>query len=253
MDNPLVPARFYAPAAGSAGEVISLPDDEGEHLARVLRLSTGAEIRVFDGAGREFHAVVEDIGRVVRVRLTEAASAAPEPRVAITLAQAVLKGDKMDAVVRDTVMMGVAAIRPIVTARCEVSIGTLERSRRVERWRRIAVASAKQCGRAMVPVVDAPVSFEEGNKSPSWQQPSIRLMLLEPKASADAIPLRELPAHPPPEAIILVGPEGGWSAMEIEFATASSCQLVTLQGPTLRADAMPVIALAALFTHWNVY
>ena len=77
----------------------------------------------------------------------------------LTLAQAVLKGDKMDDVVRDAVMMGVAAIQPIVTARSEVTRAALERGHRRERWQRVAVSSAKQCGRAVVPAVLEPVAF----------------------------------------------------------------------------------------------
>ena len=154
-------ARFYAPGATSAGDLATLPADEAQHLTRVLRLKAGDSIRVFNGRGGEFNATVESVVKqVVRVSVGAAGKPAPETRVAITLAQAVLKGDKMDDVVRDAVMMGVAAIQPIVTVRSEVSLAALERGRRRDRWQRIAISSAKQCGRAVVPTMLDPRPLE---------------------------------------------------------------------------------------------
>ena len=103
-------ARFFAPAAGVTGDRVLLPADEAEHLTRVLRLSPGDRVRVFNGRGAEFEAVVDAADRGgVRLRIGAPCTPAPEPRLAITLVQSVLKGDKMDDVVRDAVMIGVAA------------------------------------------------------------------------------------------------------------------------------------------------
>jgi 16S rRNA (uracil1498-N3)-methyltransferase len=233
---------------------MSLPAEEVEHLTRVLRLSAGAAIRVFDGRGHEFDAVVQEITRGdVRVRIGQAVAAAPEPHLAVTLAQAILKGDKMDDVVRDAVMMGVAAIRPMITARTEAPIAALDRGRRRERWERIAVSSAKQCGRAVVPPIGERQTFDEITRDvEGLRLPSAALMLVEPGAAAGAIPLRDLAGEPPAAATILIGPEGGWTADEVK-AGARGCRLVSLGGLTLRADAVPVIALAALFTRWRVF
>src|ERR687891_618934 len=111
-----VTPRFYAPAA-ARGKTVGLPEDEAQHLTRVLRLKAGTHVVVFDGHGREFDAVVEKATKseVLVVIGALRQTAAREPRVALTLAQAVLKGDKMDGVVRDAVMMGAAAIQPMVT------------------------------------------------------------------------------------------------------------------------------------------
>ena len=137
---------------------------------------------------------------------------AAEARVAVTLVQAVLKSDKMDDVVRDAVMIGVAAIQPIVTARSEVTRASIERGRRRERWERVAVSSAKQCGRAVVPVILEPEPFDAiATLVDERQLPGPALMLVEPQAGADAISLRELDGRPPREASLLIGPEGGWT------------------------------------------
>jgi 16S rRNA (uracil1498-N3)-methyltransferase len=249
-----VAARFFAPSIAEPGALIDLPREEVEHLARVLRLTAGAAIRVFDGRGRECLAVVEDVSRGgARVRVERMLTPAPEPPLAVTLAQAVLKGDKMDAVVRDAVMMGAGAIRPMITARTEVSVAGLERGRRVERWQRIAIASAKQCGRAVIPAIAAPQTVSDIVREAGTRQLSGQaLMLVEPGASPEAIPLRDLAADPPAAATLLIGPEGGWSPEEVALGS-TVCQLVSLGGLTLRADAAAVIGLSALFARWRVY
>jgi 16S rRNA (uracil1498-N3)-methyltransferase len=249
--------RFYAPGAQSGG-VTALPEEEGRHLTRVLRLKEGATIRVFDGRGHEFDAVVEKArvekaGKsdvLVAVGAVRPASAA-EPRVAITLAQAVLKGDKMDDVVRDAVMMGVAAIQPIVTARTEISMATLQRGNRRERWQRIAVSSAKQCGRAVVPDLREPIAFDAIPAAlTALTLPDPGFMFIEPTASGDSIALADIAATPPREATVIIGPEGGWTPEEISRGS-SACTLVTLRSPTLRADAMALVAVAALLAGWK--
>jgi 16S rRNA (uracil1498-N3)-methyltransferase len=126
-----VSARFYAPDVQAEGELATLSADEAQHLARVLRLSAGDRIRVFNGRGAEFDAIIEHVARdEAQVRVGPRRAATSEPRVAVTLAQSVLKGDKMDQVVRDAVMIGVTAIQPVVTARTEISLATVERSGR---------------------------------------------------------------------------------------------------------------------------
>jgi 16S rRNA (uracil1498-N3)-methyltransferase len=250
-----VTARFYAPAAERPGEVIELPSDEAAHLTRVLRLKTGTSVRVFNGRGLEFDGVVDAVANNhVRVRIDEAREVtAAEPRVSVTLAQAVLKGDKMDDVIRDTVMMGATAIQPIVTTRTEVTLAALQRGRRRERWERIAVAAAKQCGRATVPGILDPRPFTDLTTALGHGVlPAPALMLVEPSASGGALSLGELAGSPPREATLVVGPEGGWTPEELDLGSAT-CRLVTLGTRTLRADATPIIALAALFAVWKEY
>src|SRR5436190_15262674 len=102
--------RFFAPALDPGDETVLLPRDEAEHLTRVLRLGVGDTVAVFDGRGREFLARIASADRRdVRVQLLSRLEPPAEPTVPLTLAQAVLKGEKMDDVVRDAVMLGVAA------------------------------------------------------------------------------------------------------------------------------------------------
>ncbi len=236
--------RFLAaidPASGTA----RLSADEARHLSQVLRLGAGDEIAVFDGEGREFRARVETIARdAAVVRLIEEQRPAPEAAVRVTLAQAALKGDKMDDVVRDATMMGVTAIEPLVTAH---TASPLKPGRAPERWQRVAVASAKQCRRAVVPRIG------EGMSLDAWiaaDRASTKVLLVEPLAGVDARPLTEV-APRPASATILIGPEGGWSAAEVAAAVAAGYVPVTLGRRTLRADAMVVVALGVLQFVWG--
>lgn len=244
--------RFLAPEATTAGELVTLSREESQHLTRVLRLAPGDLVVLFNGRGGEFDAVVDGTpraGAVVRVGASR--TPVPEPRVAVTLAQAVLKADKMDDVVRDAVMLGVGAIQPILTTRTETSLAVLHRSQRRERWSRIAIASSKQCGRAVVPIVHDPQALIDVLQSIPSRQGSMALMLVEPGAGG-GIPLRDLEAAMPRSATLIVGPEGGWTSEELQ-AAAGIAQTLTLGSRTLRADAMALVALAALFTRWGEF
>ena len=248
-------ARFYLPRATNSGQVLPLPEDEAQHLTRVLRLGEGSPISVFDGRGREFAAVVEKAGKT-EVLVTvgqEQKPAATEPRVGITLVQAVLKGDKMDDVVRDAVMMGVAAIQPTVTVRTEVSVATLAKGHRRERWQKIAISSAKQSGRATVPEILEPCEFAQIPPAlADTTLPGPVLILVEPSATIMAVAFRDLDPTVPSQAMLMIGPEGGWDPEEIE-STSMICLPVTLGARTLRADAVAVVALSALFTIWKEF
>ncbi len=241
--------RFFAPDAGRSAEdpVVVLPAEEAAHLSRVLRLTTGDSVRVFNGRGDEWQATVREVKRQrVVVTLVDKVAAARESRISIALAVAVLKADKMDRVIRDAVMLGVAEIEPLVTERTETSLSAVMRGTRAARWQRIAMASVKQCGRAVVPLVKLAVSLPawiDTHKGTSW------LMLVEPGAGAEVRELREIRGSS--AVTVMIGPEGGWTSEELQRAAAAGATLVTLGSRTLRADAAPIVALTAFRTLWD--
>jgi 16S rRNA (uracil1498-N3)-methyltransferase len=246
--------RFFAPEALASGDLVTLPDEEAQHLTRVLRLGVGAAVRVFNGIGDEFQSVVEAAAKDgVRVRLGNPTHPVPEAGLQVTLAQAVLKGDKMDDVIRDAVMIGAKAIRPVLTARTEMTAAILEKSRKQDRWERIAISAAKQCGRAIVPPILEPFTFEEliDFLLHKWLAgPSI--MLAEPGVAKTAVPFSELAVEPPSAVTAVIGPEGGWTPEEVE-AAGVVCRLVTMGSRTLRADAMGLIAISAIYSRWKEF
>ena len=244
--------RFFAPTLDFGDETVMLPRDEAEHLRRVLRVGVGDTVSVFDGRGHEYLArVASSIRRDVRLQLISRVEPAAEPSVPMTLVQAVLKADKMDEIVRDAVMLGVAAIQPVVTKRTETTVAMLLRASRVDRWQRVALASAKQSRRAVLPDIRMPLTLETFLDDPPA---ALRLMLVEPAAIGDTIVerLSVFQGHPvPSDAALLVGPEGGWTDEELTMARAHGVRLVTLGQRTLRADAVPIAAISVLQFIWG--
>ena len=242
--------RFFAPAVDAGDEIVDLPRDEAEHLTRVLRLGQGDEVAIFDGRGREYRArVVGAVGRSVRVQLLSRIETTSEPAVPIVLAQSILKGEKMDEVVRDAVMLGVSAIQPLVTTRTETTIAAVIRGARLERWRRVALASVKQSGRALLPEIRTPLTLDTFLEEPPA---ALRLMLVEPSAAASAESIsviRDLPT--PSDVSLMVGPEGGWTAAEWTRTRECGVRIISLGPRTLRADAVPIAALSVLNFLWD--
>ena len=214
--------RFFVPSAETTGSVVELPDEEAGHLIRVLRLGEGAAVRVFDGRGHEWQGIVARLAkRTAAVQLVASEQPAPEPGVDLVLSIAILKSDKMDDVVRDAVMLGVAAIRPVLSERSELRASVVTRSGRVARWQRIAVASAKQSGRAVVPEILPVATLDEMLAVPPERT---RIALVEPGAGVRTCRLGDLPRATAVE--LVVGPEGGWTGGEVQQLGAVS-MLVT--------------------------
>ena len=243
--------RLYAPNLTTSPSVVRLPDDEARHLVQVLLATAGDMVSVFDGRGHEWLGRVTSAGsQGVIVQAIEEIHTAPESSIQIVVAQSVLKAEKMDEVVRDVVMIGAAALQPVISSRTAISASALARGRRVERWQRVALASAKQSGRAVVPPIRAVETFDRLIADVSA---GLKVMFVEPSspggARAMSDSLARLPR--PAAAIVAIGPEGGWSSEEIDRARAAGFTLCTLGSRTLRAERAPLVGLAVLLSCWN--
>src|SRR5258706_5097408 len=156
--------RFYAPPQAFAPDAksVTLRAEETRHLRDVLRLKSGDEIYVFDGAGREVRGKVREIARdsteVSDVSEVEAARA--ESPLKLTLAVALLKGEKFDLIVQKVTELGVARVIPIITARAKIRSDN-DAERKLIRWRRIAMEATKQCGRARLMDIENPIPFDD--------------------------------------------------------------------------------------------
>lgn len=246
--------RFYAPpiAFSHDGQSVTLSADETRHLRDVLRLRVGDEAYVFDGEGREFRGSLSDADRtssVVRI-IDEAQPLSPESPLNLTLAVALLKGEKFDVVVQKATELGAGCVVPLITSRADVRIHNPEDAqKKLTRWQRITLEATKQCGRAKLIKIDAPVAFAEFVARPKVSPAGdneLCLMFSERGGSslADAADSIEKPSS----VKAIVGSEGGWTDEEIQQASAAQWKIVTLGGRTLRAETA-AITVAALLQH----
>ena len=245
--------RFYAPlsAFDSSLTRITLASEEARHLREVLRLKVGDEVYVFNCAGKEFQCRVEetrrDAAHLMVVR--EVAAARPESPLHLTLAVALLKGEKFDLVVQKATELGVTVIVPVVTKLADIRLrDESDVLKRMTRWRRIALEAAKQSGRATVPDISIPVAFATLVLEAVTEAQSICLMFSE----RDGQPLtetRKLLTAKATRLTALVGSEGGWTDEEIMIARDAGWRIITLGGRTLRAETA-AIAVAVLLQHF---
>lgn len=230
--------RFYAPpAALSASEGI-LDETETHHLRDVLRLTAGQEIQVFDGTGREYRCLIERIERRQSrfSIIEEVAPISPESPLGLQIASVLLKGDKLDAVVQKSVELGVTRFVPLLSTRCDVRPDGI--SKRLLRWRRIALEATKQCGRARLMEIAELRPVTDLLKSPLSQNET-RVMFSERSG-------RRLSSLPSTNQITAIfGPEGGWDDGEIEAAATAGVNVITLGGRVMKADTA-AIAISAI-------
>ncbi|MDQ7850593.1 MAG: RsmE family RNA methyltransferase [Armatimonadota bacterium] len=228
--------RFLVSPGVLRGEQVVLPPAESRHAATVLRLRPGERVVVFDGRGEEADVELTAVGpRAVAGRVVARRSGV-RPSIAITLVQGVPKGSKMDTIVRMGTEVGVARFVPVLTRRAVARPAAA----RVERWRRIAAAAAKQSGRSTVPRVDAPRPLEE-----LWPELAGSLILLPWEGERSRSLGEVLRAHAGVGAVtICIGPEGGWSETEVHSAASHGAHPVTLGPLILRTETAGLVAAA---------
>ena len=246
--------RFYAPPAAFREPdrlTVTLAADETRHLRDVLRLKRGEEVFVFDGEGREYACLIDHVGRdAATLHVSEeVAPARPESPLRLTLALALLKGEKFDLVVQKATELGVGRILPVLTKLSDVRPrGEQDAARRTTRLRRIALEASKQSGRARVPLIEAPVAFPSLIESASTEVEEWRLMFAERGGRSLAETINQAARDKHEALTALVGSEGGWTDEEIAEARQAGWSIVTLGGRTLRAETA-AITVAALLQH----
>jgi 16S rRNA (uracil1498-N3)-methyltransferase len=222
--------RFFVDRAAMAGDRFPLPASIAHQVQRVLRLQDGDEIVLLDGSGEEALCRLGGGDCVVESRGT----AGGEPKHRLTIWQALLRGDHLEAVIRHGTEIGVAGFGLIVTERCvaqEVS------SRRLERLRTIAREAAEQSERGIVPPIDPPVLLAEALRSTAPGAVLLFERNVRPR-------LTELPA--PPDLVI--GPEGGFTADEVAVAERAGLSLAGLGPRILRSESVALAAAAVVLS-----
>ncbi|HMV84676.1 MAG TPA: 16S rRNA (uracil(1498)-N(3))-methyltransferase [Blastocatellia bacterium] len=232
--------RFYATQSQISDSEILLDGDESHHLARVLRLREGATVFAFDGEGREWECTVAQIGkRESALSIVQQLTDEVESPLHLTLAQALVKGDKFDWIVQKATELGVTRIVPLLTYHSDVRRAEERAEQRLQRWRRISLEALKQCGRRRVVEFAEPIGFADFCASGSAGR---NLIFSE----RDGRPLRELAAELQPlsQLSVSVASEGGWSDAELNAAEANGFLAVHLGGRILRTETAAIAAVA---------
>ena len=243
--SPKAGARFHYPGNLGNGSEVKLPAEAAHHAVRVLRLVAGDPIALFDGRGGEFEARITRIDRgEVSVKTGAHRAVERESGLNIQLVQGLSSGDRMDITLQKAVELGVTTIQPVSTERSVVKLKDERAQRRLEHWQNLVISACEQSGRNRVPEVLPLLDF------PSWlaQLPmaaEVRV-LLSPSARMQ---LKELPV--PTDMTLLIGPEGGLSAVEMQLAQSRGFQPVRLGPRILRTETAALAALSAIQTLWG--
>ena len=240
--------RFYIPNPHIQDGLLKIEGDEVKHIRKVLRLKAGDEILVFDGSGKEFEGTIVEEGRSsVTVKVQGIFSSKGDSSLEVTLAQSLLKGEKMDYLIQKATELGVKEIIPFFSSR---SVPLLEKSRRPNRhhrWEKIAVEASKQCGRGVVPKIESLQDYSGMLRAASTDH--LRLILWE----GDGIKLKEVLERSGEKTKIffVIGPEGGFSQDEVDKAKRAGFVAVTLGKRILRAETASLCLLSILQYEWG--
>lgn len=219
--------RFFVPPAEASGDRFDIPPSIDHQVRRVLRLRDGDRLVLLTGDGLAATCRLEDGACVVEAREV----AGGEPAHRLTIAQALLKGDALEEVVQQGTELGVVAFRLVVTERCVARTVT---ARKLERLRAIARESAEQSERAIVPAVEDAVPLERVLGAGA-------VLLAERQ---DGLRLRDLP----PPAVVVVGPEGGFTPSELAAAQSAGATLAGLGPRILRSRTVAAAVAAAVLS-----
>lgn len=238
--------RLFVDATLTPGTRTALTGDQGRYVGRVLRSRPGDALRLFNGSGQEFSATIEKIDRDgAVVAVAEGRAVNVESPLDVQLAQVVARGDRMDFVVQKATELGVRRITPLQSEFSVVKLGSQRAVRRREHWRRVSESACEQCGRAVLPTIDQPRSLSDF-LAENLPDDCLRLVL-SPGTERSAAAL----ARPAAGVVLLVGPEGGFSAGEIRQAESCGYVPVALGPRILRAETAAIAALTLVQVLWG--
>lgn len=233
-------ARFLTDSAALAGDVLRLDGPEGRHAAAVRRLRPGEPIEATDGSGRVASGVITATGPDwVEARIERRTSVpAPQPRVVVV--QALAKGDAAERAVAALVEVGVEEILPWLAMRSVVRWQAGRGEKSLQRWRSIAREAAKQSRRAWLPTVGEPCSID------TLRERIRRATLAVALHESATTPLAGLALPTAGELVLIIGPEGGISAEELEELTDAGARPCRLGASVLRTATAATAAAAVI-------
>ncbi|OGK87882.1 MAG: hypothetical protein A2X52_10540 [Candidatus Rokubacteria bacterium GWC2_70_16] len=234
--------RFYLRAEAGSGPRVTFDAQETRHLARVLRLGPGDVVQAVDGRGQELTVRLTRVDtRSAEGLILAREGGQRESPLHLTLVQGLPKGDKLETIIRMATELGVTRVVPVVTERTVVRTDAAHRAGRLARWQRVAREAAKQCGRTVIPEVAAARPLAEWLRD--GRPDGLLLCLWEEER---ALLADRLPPAPVSAATLVVGPEGGLAASEVEGLGAAGAVVASLGPRVLRTETAGPVGLALL-------
>lgn len=235
--------RVYLPIELNPGARIELDEYSAHHVRAVLRLKKGNSLRIFNGLGSEFNAVLATIDkRSVRVDIGEAKPCYTESELPIHFGLAISRGERMDFAIRKSVELGVSDITPLITERCVIKLDESRSDQKQSHWQRIAISASEQSGRARVPEIRRPIPFK------SWINNNDGLkVILDPSSSRTLNDLGSAPRS----VCLLSGPEGGFSAHERAQAIEAGFAGVNIGPRILRTETAALAGMVLIQAIWG--
>jgi len=238
--------HFFIDPENIVGANAVLTGTEARHISTVLRLSTGTTITLFDGSGSYFEALLTKISPTrVETRIVSIVpylDATVDFRPALHLGIGLLKGKKMDFIIQKITELGIESLRPFRSQFCAAHDPA---AGRLSRWQKIALEACKQCNRPKPPDLHEVTGFKDLLSVPGGDEHDLKLIFWEEEGQKPLQgtlgALSEIKS-----ALILIGPEGGFSSAEVEDAVAAGYQPVTLGSRILRAETAALAAVSIL-------
>ncbi len=241
-------ARFYVPQPRIENGMLKIEGDEVKHIRKVLRLKGGDEIVVFDGLGKELEGTIVEEGlSSVVIKIQNIFSSKRDSLLEVTLAQSLLKGEKMDYLIQKATELGVKEIIPFFSSRSVLLLEESRRLKRHHRWEKIAVEASKQCGRGVVPKIESLQNYSDMLHTASIED--LRLVLWEREGTK----LKEVLeiSKEKRKIFFIIGPEGGFNQSEVDEAKGAGFIPVTLGRRILRAETASLCLLSILQYEWG--
>ncbi|MCX6838323.1 MAG: 16S rRNA (uracil(1498)-N(3))-methyltransferase [Verrucomicrobia bacterium] len=232
--------RFHLSAAAWASPHLTLTHDEAQHCSRVMRKQPGDRIEIFDGAGRVAVCEITQVSKSeVQAQITTETRVEPF-QTAIHLFPALIKAEPFEWLLEKAVELGAASIQPVITERTVIHLDAAQTEKKLTKWRRHMIESAKQCHTPFVPELKAPIAFAASLKV----QADMKLI---PALSEHTRTLKQaLPASKPASVAVLIGPEGDFTNEEETQAFSAGFVPITLGALVLRAETAAIATLAIL-------
>jgi len=246
--------RFFVNPEQVNGDRIVVEGSDVNHISRVLRMKRGEELSVSDGAGMDYHCIIDSIEEdAVMLSVQSSWESYTELPVRITLFQGLPKADKMELIIQKTVELGVDEIVPVAMSRSIVKLDDKKAGKKTSRWQSISESAAKQAGRGIIPTIAEPMTYGNAIKYASQMD-----AILFPYENAKGITYTretvdelkkmaaEITGDKPLRIGIFIGPEGGFADDEVDKAKAAGAKIVTLGKRILRTETAGMAMMSIL-------